>query len=120
MAARKLDQLGYVKAHSCVANDSARSEKLTNQLHLVNSLAAIEWYDAAISKKKKTDSFAERLVMAPMAVAKLAEKGGLVISLTKKEISALLFVHFSVDMEEAVTKLSECTINDPEKLLLPV
>ena len=37
------------------------------------------------------------------------------------------FYHFSVDMEEAkhkkpelVTKLSECMINDPEKLPLPV
>ena len=127
MAARKLDQLGYVKAYSCVANDSARLEKLTNQLQLANSLAVIERSDAAIAKKKKTDSFAERLAMAPMAVVKLAEKGGLAISLTKKEISALLFVHFSVDMEEAkhkkpelVTKLSECMINDPEKLPLPV
>ncbi len=100
---------------------------MSNQLQLANSLAAIERSDAAIAKKKKTDSFDERLAMAPMAVVKLAEKGGLVISLTKKEISALLFVHFSVDMAEAkhkkpelVTKLSECMINDPEKLPLPV
>ena len=76
MADRKLDQLDYVKAHSCVANDSAPLEKLTNQLQLANSLAAIERSDAAIAKKKKADSFAERLAMAPMAVVKLAEKGG--------------------------------------------
>ena len=57
----------------------------------------------------------------------MRRRGGLVIGLTKKKISALLFVHFSVDMEEAkhkkpelVTKLSECMINDPEKLPLPV
>ena len=78
MAAQKLNQLGYyIKAHSGVANDSAQLEKLTNQLQLLaNSLAAIEWSDAAIAKKKKTDYFAECLAMAPMAVVKLAEKGG--------------------------------------------
>jgi hypothetical protein len=76
MAAQKLDQLGYAKAHSCVANNSAWSGKLTNQLHLANSLAAIERSDALIAKKKQTDSFAERLTMAPMAVAKLERREG--------------------------------------------
>jgi hypothetical protein len=126
MAAQKLDQLGYVKAHSCVANNSARLEKLTNQLQLENSLVAIERYDATIAKKKKSDSFAERLAMARMAVEKLAEKGGHVIRLTKKDVSALLFVFFLVDMDkvkhkklELVTKQIECMVNDPEKLPLP-
>jgi hypothetical protein len=43
--------------------------------------------------------------------------------LTKKDISSLLFVYFSVDMDEVkhkklelVTKLDECMVNDPEKL----
>jgi hypothetical protein len=127
MAARKLDQLGYVKAHSGVANGSARLEKLTNQLQLANSLAAAKRSDTATAKKKKTESFAERNAMAPtMAVVKLAEKDGHVIRLTKKDISALLFVHFSVDMDELkykkpilVTKLMRCVANDPEKLPLP-
>ncbi len=64
--------------------------------------------------------------MAPMAVVKLAEKDGHVIRLTKKDISALLFVHFSVEMDklkykkpELVTKLTGCMANDPEKLPLP-
>ena len=35
-----------------------------------------------------------------MAVVKLAKKDGHVMRLTKKDISALLFVHFSVDMDE--------------------
>jgi hypothetical protein len=123
MAARKLDQLGYIKAHSGVANDSARLKKLRNQLQLANSLASIERSEAAIAKKKKTDSFAERLAMAPTAVVKLAEKGGQVTRLTKKDISSLLFVYFSVDMDEVkhkklelVTKLDERMVNDPEKL----
>jgi hypothetical protein len=127
MAARKLDQLGYVKAHSGVANDSAQLEKLTNQLQLANSLAAIERSDTATAKKKKTESFAKRIAMAPMAVVKLAEKDGHVIRLAKKDISALLYVHFSVDMDEfkyknkpeLVTKLTGCMANDPEKLPLP-
>jgi hypothetical protein len=51
-------------------------EKLTNQLQLGISLAAIEWSDAAIAKKKKTDILAKRLAMTPMAVVKLADKGG--------------------------------------------
>jgi hypothetical protein len=49
-----------------------------------------------------------------------------VIRLTKKDISALLFVCFPVDMEEVkhkklelVTKLSEYMAKDPEKLPLP-
>ena len=50
MAARKLDQLGYIKAHSGVANDSARLKKLRNQLQLANSLASIERSEAAIAK----------------------------------------------------------------------
>jgi hypothetical protein len=69
MAARELDQLGYVKAHSGVANNSAQLEKLRSQLQLENSLAAIEWSDTpTANKKKKTKSFAERIAMAPMAV----------------------------------------------------
>ena len=46
--------------------------------------------------------------------------------LTKKDISALLFVYFPVDMNEVkhkklelVSKLSECMVNDPAKLPLP-
>ena len=61
--------------------------------------------------------------MAPTAVVKLAEKGGQVTRLTKKDISSLLFVYFSVDMDEVkhkklelVTKLDERMVNDPEKL----
>jgi hypothetical protein len=69
MAAWELDQLGYVKAHSGVANNSAQLEKLRSQLQLANSLAAIEWSDTpTANKKKKTKSFAERIAMAPMAV----------------------------------------------------
>jgi hypothetical protein len=49
---------------------------MSNQLQLTNSLAPIDWSDSAIAKKKKTESFAECLAMAPMAVVKLAEKGG--------------------------------------------
>ncbi len=48
------------------------------------------------------------------------------IRLTKKDVSALLFVFFLVDMDkvkhkklELVTKQIECMVNDPEKLLLP-
>jgi hypothetical protein len=53
-------------------------------------------------------------------------EGGHVIRLTKKDIFALLFVYISVYMDEEkhnklelVTKLSECMVNDPEKLPLP-
>jgi hypothetical protein len=99
---------------------------MSNQLQLANSLAAIDRSDSATAKKKKTESFAECLAMAPMAVVKLAEKGGHVIGLTKKDISALLSVYFAVDMNEVkhkklelVSKLSECMVNDPAKLPLP-
>jgi hypothetical protein len=95
-------------------------------LQLAYSLAAIECSDTATAKKKKTESFAERIAMAPMAVVKLAGKDGHVMSLTKKDISALLFVRFSVDMDnlkhkkpELVTKLTGCMANDSEKLQLP-
>jgi hypothetical protein len=101
-------------------------EKLMNQLQLANSLAAIERSNAAIAKKEKADSFAEHLAMAPMALEKLGEKGGHVIRLKKKDISALLFVYFLVDMDEVehnklelATKLSKCMVNNPEKLPLP-
>jgi hypothetical protein len=75
-------------------------EKLRNQLQFANSLAAFERSDTAITKKKKTKSFAERIAMAAMAVVKLAEKEGHVIRLTKKDISVLLFVYFLVDMDK--------------------
>jgi hypothetical protein len=53
--------------YSGVANNSASLEKLTNQLQLVNSLAVIaRSSDTVIAKKKKTESFAERIVMTPM------------------------------------------------------
>ncbi len=127
MAAWKLDQLQYVKAHSCVANATklAQLEKLTNQLQLANSLAVIERSDTATAKKKKPS-------LLPIALRwhlwrlELAEKDGHMIRLTKKDISALLFVHFLVDMDklkhkkpEVVTKLTGCMVNDPEKLPLP-
>ena len=53
-------------------------------------------------------------------------EGGHVIRLTKKDISALLFVYFLVDMDQVkhkkldlVDRLSECMANDPAKLPLP-
>jgi hypothetical protein len=92
-------------------------EKLTNQLQLANSLAAIERSDVAIAKKKKTDSFAEHLAMAPMVVEKLAEKGGHVIRLTKKDISALLFVYCHLvlgKIQNIVLPLIVCALKFPE------
>jgi hypothetical protein len=119
-------QLGYVKAHSGVVNNLPRFKKLVNQLQLADSLAPIERLDTAAAKKKKDKSFTKCLIMVPMVVAKLAEKGGGMNKLTKKHICALLFIYFLAEMDNVkhkkpklARKLSECIVNDPMKLPAP-
>jgi hypothetical protein len=54
LAQRKLDNLGYIKAHSGLANNDRRLKRLKNEAEMAASMAEIAVVQAAEEKKKKT------------------------------------------------------------------
>ena len=97
MAAQKLDQFGYIKSYSGLANDQARLAKLANQLMLVKLVASIVEEEKKQAHRKKTAATTELVSLTPEAKRKLANKIGDAKNLTKKEIVALLLVCYLVE-----------------------
>ena len=122
MAARKLDQFGYIKSYSGLANDPARLSKLANQLMLAKSVASIAEEEKRQARQKKTTATTELFALAPEAKKKLANKLGDVNKLTKKEISALLLVCYLIEEDEKRKKgalvaiLNNSIEKDPTKV----
>jgi hypothetical protein len=75
LAQRKLDNLGYIKAHSGLANDPKRLSRLQNQLDLAASLADISRIQEVIDQQKKKTERHDLLVLVPAAIAKFNKKG---------------------------------------------
>ena len=105
LAKRKLDVLGVtVKAHSCIANDPARTKRLKSALSLAASLAEIARVKASERDSKKSESTKALISAAPAAVEKLKNKGGDVTKLTIKELTAIALVHYGKDVPKGADK----------------
>ena len=104
MAQRKLDNLGYIKAHSGLANDDRRMKRLQNAAELAASMAEIAVVQATAEKNKKTTERHDLLKLVPDAIVKFNEKGRDVSKLTKNEITALLMGCYGIDVGAAGKK----------------
>jgi hypothetical protein len=101
LAARKLDQMGYIKLHSGIVNTPKMLAKMTNQMQMSKLLAEIRTIEttATVDKKKiYTDSL---ILLAPSAKIKLASNSGDVMKLTKKEMCSLLLESYNTLIEDS-------------------
>ena len=95
MAKRKLDSLGNLRGASGLANDDQRKQRLMNQLNLAKSLAAISKETQSEAAQAKSMATTASLSLAPAAIQKLKEKGGLASCLTMAELKAVAFASFN-------------------------
>jgi hypothetical protein len=95
---RKLDYLGYVKSESFFANDNNRLKRMEEQCRLTISLEETKGKeDVAAKEKKKLEKDSMAILVNP-ALKKLTEHGGSSEKLLKKEIQAILFIRYDVDL----------------------
>lgn len=104
LAKRKLDMHGNIKSHSGLQNDEKRLKSLRNELQLADSIAEIARVDKASKAKKKNESHQELLELAPKARDNLQAKNGNVSKITKKEISSILLMYYSIDKSASCKK----------------
>jgi hypothetical protein len=122
LAARKLNQTGYIQRHCFLVNNEEKVRKLHNQLQLSDTIATInkEPGNEADQKRIKVQSTYSEVV--PVAIRKLKANNGDATKLTKKEILAILFFVFHTLEEDKKKKdmlvvlLSHRTKKDHAKL----
>jgi hypothetical protein len=105
LTARRLTQFGLFSGHSEVANSKAKLASMESAAMLAASTAQI---DNAIKREAEEKKGREEkdlvLLSAASAKEKLAAKNGDVKKLTVKEITALLFVCYSIHAPAKVLK----------------
>ena len=125
MATRKLDNLGYLRAESALANDPDRMQRLKNQLQTTESLAAIS-KETADQRAEKTSADTAKLIdAAPAAVTKLVDNGGDLNKLFVAELNAIAFKYFKGtslkgNKDVRIKELGELIKQQPGILKLPV
>jgi hypothetical protein len=95
---RKMNSVGYVAGHCGVVNSEENMQRMREKLTMADSVAEIsrlEAEDKELEKREKNKVHNEK---APAAAAKLEEKGCEVLKLTIKEIEALLFKVYNINM----------------------
>ena len=126
LAARKLDNLGRIKAHSSMTNDESNLAKLKNQCLLAQSIAEIKTGDKAAAEEKKSKELRDLVMLAGPANSKLAAKNGDLTKITKREICAILLVYYGTRVEEGkhakqalIDMLSAKIEASPENIVIP-
>jgi hypothetical protein len=99
LAKRKLDALGYIKAHSGIQNDPERIKRLKDTAELAASIAEVKRADAAEKKAKKIKTTGGLLDEAPAAAEKLKSKGGDPAKLKMKDIKAIALKYFGEELK---------------------
>ena len=94
MARRKLDNIGYLRGESGLANDPDRIQRIQNQLALTESMAAIAKENADAKAAETSLETVKLIESAPAALAKLKEKGNDLNKITMPEMKAIAFKNF--------------------------
>jgi hypothetical protein len=124
LAARKLNQTGYIQCHCGLVNTEEKVRRLQNQLQLSDSITIINKEhdndnESGQNRIKVQSTYSE---VALVAIRKLKSKNGDATKLTKKEILAILFFVFHTLEDDKKKKdvlvavLSHHTRKDQTKL----
>ena len=100
LAARNLDQMGYIKSHSFITNSPKMLAKMMNQMQVSISLSGISTIYSTNNVDKKKMYTNSLIFLAPSAKNKLASKISDVMKLTKKEMCLLLLVSHNTLVED--------------------
>ena len=104
MAERKLNALGNINSHACFVNSATNLEKMRNQMQLASSISQVARVQRSEALAKRNEENAEKVTVAPIALAKLEKNNGDADKLTKKEIVAVLWVKYNIAMSESGNK----------------
>jgi hypothetical protein len=102
LATSRLDNVGYIKAHSGLANGPLCLERMNNCNTLAASMAEITRITAASEDKK--DERADLIICVPEAITKFKLKQMDATKLTKKELAAVLLIIYGADLVKELSK----------------
>jgi hypothetical protein len=98
LAKRKLDSVGFMKAHSGIANCPERVKRMKSELQLADSLAQISRANKAEQALRKAAASANIEKCGPAAAVKLQKQRMDVSKLTMPEIRALSLHYFNTEI----------------------
>jgi hypothetical protein len=98
LAKRKLDSVGFIKAHSGIAKCPGRMQRMKSELQLADSLAQISRANKAEQALKKAAASATIEKCGPTAAVKLKKQRMDVSELTMPEICALSLRYFNTEI----------------------
>jgi hypothetical protein len=122
LAARKLNQTGYMQRHCGLVNTEVKVRKLKNALQLSQSMATITNGQCSERAQQRVENQLEYRTLAPVALEKLKGKNGELNKITKNEILSIMYFYFLVLGNNKKNKplvlavFMHCYLKAPEKI----
>jgi hypothetical protein len=96
LAARKLNQTGYMQRHCGLVNTDVKVRKLKKALQLSQSMATITNGQCSERAQQRVEKQLENRTLAPVALEKLKGKNGELSKITKNEILSIMYFYFLI------------------------
>jgi hypothetical protein len=122
LAARKMNQTGYVQRHCGLVNMEVKVRKLKNALQLSQSMATITNGQCSERDQQRVEKQLEYRTLAPVALEKLKGKNGDLNKITKNEILSIMYLYFLILGNDKKNKplvlasFMRCYLKAPEKI----
>jgi hypothetical protein len=122
LAARKLNQTGYVQRHCGLVNTEVKVRKLKNALQISQSMATITNGQCSDRAQQRVEKQLEYRTLAPVALEKLKGKNGELNKITKNEILSIMYFYFLILGNDKKNKplvlaaFMHCYLKAPEKI----
>jgi hypothetical protein len=96
LAARKLNQTGYVQRHCGLISTEMKVRKLKNTLQLSQSMATLTKGQSSERSQQRVENQREYRILAPVALEKLKGKNGELNKITRNEILSIIYFFFLI------------------------
>jgi hypothetical protein len=122
LAARKLNQTGYVQRHCGLVNTEVKVRNLKNALQLSQSMATITSGQCSERAQQRVEKQIEYHTLAPVALENLKGKNGELNKITKNEILSSMYFYFLILGNDKKNKplvlaaFLHCYLKAPEKI----
>jgi hypothetical protein len=122
LAARKLNQTGYVQRHCGLVNTEVKVRKLKNALQLSQSMATIANGQCSEIPQQRVEKQLEYRTLAPVALENLKGNNGELKKITKNEILSIMYFYFlflgnnNNSKPLVLAAFMHCYLKAPEKI----
>jgi hypothetical protein len=96
LAARKLNQTGYVQRHCGLVNTEVKVRKLKNALQLSQFMATLTIGQSSERSQQRVEKQLEYRTLAPVALEKLKGENGELNKITNNEILSIMYFYFLI------------------------